>query len=112
MPDMRLLKFLRFALIGWIAGVLFTILVGLIWPAIFPGMLRPEHYNLTNAISLPTTIVITLYVTSIPSLIGGLIGGALPREGGSREQMFAAAFGGIILSIPFGCFNYWMLSGA
>lgn len=109
---MRILKFLRFALIGWIAGILFTLLVGLIWPAIFPGITHPEHYYIGAILTLQSTIVISMMVASLPALIGGIIGGFLPREGGSRDQQIAAAIGGIILSIPFGCFNYWMLSGA
>jgi hypothetical protein len=107
-----LLRFLRFALIGWLAGAIFTLGVGLLWPAIFPGIVNPEHYFAVPSISLPATLVVTVWIASLFALLGGLIGGILPREGGSREQNVAAALGGIILSIPFGCFNYWMLSGA
>ena len=109
---MKLLQLLRFALIGWIAGLLCTLIIGLLWPAIFPGIIRPEDYTVGPALSLPTSIVITMFITSLPALLGGLIGGNLPREGGRREQWFAAALGGIILTIPFGCFNFWLMSGA
>lgn len=109
---MKLLQFLRFALIGWLSGTLCILAAGLLWPAIFPGIIRPEHYNLGPGLSLPATIVITMFITSLPALIGGLVGGNLPREGGSTEQLFAAALGGIIFAIPFGCFNFWLMSGA
>ena len=108
---MKLLRFLRFAIIGWIAGTLFTLTVGLVWPAIFPGIIRPVPNTVGPVLTLPTSILITLVITSLPALLGGLVGGILPREGGSREQWFAAAIGGILLSTPFGCFNFWLMSG-
>ncbi len=108
---MKFLRFLRFAFIGWIAGILFTLAIGLLWPAIFPGIIRAEDNRVGPVLGLPTSIVITLVIISLPALIGGLVGGILPREGGSREQLITAALGGILLSIPFGCFNFWLLSG-
>ena len=109
---MKLTKLVRFALLGWLAGGLSTLVVGLIWPAIFPGVLHPEHYFVGESLGLSNTILINVIIASLPALIGGVVGGILPREGGSQEQLMAAAFGGVILSIPFNCFNYWMLSGA
>lgn len=109
---MKLVRLLRFALIGWIAGTLFTLTLGLAWPAIFPGITRPAPTTADPVLSLSTSIFITLVITSLPALLGGLVGGNLPREGGRREQLFAAAIGGILLSAPFGCFNFWLLSGA
>ena len=97
---------------GWIASSLFTILMGLIWPAIFPGMVRAAPGSTEPLISLTTTIFIILTFTSIPGLIGGLVGGSLSREGGNRDQLIIAALGGIIAAVPFGCFNFWVLSGA
>lgn len=108
---MKLLRFLRFALIGLISGILFTVLMGLIWPAIFPGILRAPPGATEPPLSLSTTIQIVLFIISLPALIGGLIGGILSREGGSRDQTITAALGGIIASVPFSCFNFWILSG-
>ena len=109
---MKLLKFVRFALVGWLAGLVCTLLVGVVWPAIFPGIVHPEHYFEGDSLGLFGIIVISMTIASLPALIGGLIGGTIPREGGARDQLIAAALGGIILSIPFGCYNYWLLSGA
>ena len=109
---MKLLRFLRFALIGWVAGALCTLTLGLLWPAFFPGIIRPEHYGLGPVPGLPATILFTLFITSLPALLGGIVGGSLAREGGAREQLLAAGIGGIILTMPFGCFNFWLMSGA
>jgi hypothetical protein len=108
----KLGRLLRFAIIGWIAGTLFILTIGLAWPAIFPGITRPAPTTVAPVLSLSNSIFITLVITSLPALLGGLVGGRLPREGGHREQWFAAAMGGILLSAPFGCFNFWLLSGA
>lgn len=109
---MKLIRFLRFALYGWLAGSLFITLLGLLWPAIFPGILRPPVGSTDPLISLPLVIFFTLVFTSLPSLIGGLVGGSLSREGGTRDQLIAAAIGGMVAALPFGCFNYWTLSGS
>lgn len=107
-----LLRLLRFALIGLIAGTLFNLALGLLWPAIFPGVVRPAPDSAAPLLSLLATISIVLVMTSLPALIGGMIGGVLPREGGNRQQAIFAAIGGIIASLPFACFNFWVMSGA
>lgn len=107
---MKLRKYARSAFVGWLAGIGSTLLIGLIWPAIFPGIVRPEHYFDGPSLNLPSIILLSMAITSLPALLGGLIGGIIPREGGRNDQIIAAAIGGIFLSLPFSCYNYWLLS--
>lgn len=104
-------RMLLFLFTGWIAGDLTTLGLGLVWPAIFPGILRvsPDY---GAGPSLPIIIGIVLILASPAALAGGLIGGRLSREGGQSDQIRTAAIGGASLALPFGCLGYWLLSGS
>ncbi len=99
-----------FAVAGWLAGVGAVLLLGLLWPAAFPGIINDSHYYGTGP-GLALIILGTLVLASPGAAVGGLIGSRLPREGGRTEQMLAAGLLGIILALPFGCLGLWFFSG-
>ncbi len=102
---------LRFALTGWLAGAIGTVILGVIWPAIFPGLIHPEHYYAGAVLGIPTIVGLTLLWTALPSILGGLGGGSLIREGGRREQLIMAVIGSLVLTLPVGAFHLWLFSG-
>lgn len=108
---MKIGRMILFALVGWVGGGLTTLGLGLVWPAIFPGILRvsPDY---GAGPGLPMIIGIVLILASPAALAGGLIGGRLSREGGQSDQIRIAAIGGASLALPFGCLGYWLLSGS
>lgn len=107
---MKIKQTLSYALVGWAAGVIATIVVALCWPVIFPAIIRNDHYYGTGPGMLFITGLISLYA-SPAALIGGMIGGWIPREGGRREEFGMAAIFGVLLSIPFACYGYWFFTG-
>lgn len=108
---MKLAALVRFALTGWIAGVLSLVALSLVWPAFFPGFVNYQHYDPTSpAPNLTVIVLIDLAAASLPAIIGGVIGGRIPKEGGSRQQLLVAAILGIILAVPVGCFGLWLFS--
>jgi hypothetical protein len=106
----NIIKNLRYPLIGWVAGVATILVLGWIWPAIFPGIARPEHYDATDP-GMLVILGIPLLIATPAALIGGFIGSRLPREGGPTEQMITAAFMGALFTLPFGCYGLWVFSG-
>ena len=84
--------------------------LGLLWPQIFPAIGRVGHYYGVGP-GFPIILVSELIFASPAALIGGLIGGRIPREGGEREQRLMAAIVGVILALPFGCFGLWVFTG-
>jgi hypothetical protein len=95
-----------------VAGELALLLLSLVWPAIFPGFVNYQHYvDAGAAPNLLLFVVIVVAVASIPAIIGGIVGGQIPKEGGRRQELLMAAIFGIILALPFGCFVLWMFSG-
>jgi hypothetical protein len=99
-----------FALAGWVAGAVAVLLLGLFWPAAFPGIINDSHYYGTGP-GLALIILGTMVLASPGAVVGGLIGSRLPREGGRTEQILAAGLMGIILAVPFGCLGLWLFSG-
>jgi hypothetical protein len=108
---MKIKQTLSYALTGWAAGVIATMVVGfLCWPAIFPAIVRNNHYYGVGP-SLPTIVVLVMLFASPAALIGGMIGGWIPKEGGRREEYMMAAIFGVLLSIPFTCYGMWFFTG-
>jgi hypothetical protein len=104
---------LRFAASGWLAGLFAVVLLSLVWPAFFPGFVNYKHYIPTGP--APNLVVFVLFVlaaASLPAIIGGVVGGRIPKEGGSRQQLLMAVIFGIIFALPCGCYGLWMFSGA
>ncbi len=101
---------LRFAIAGWLAGVVATFGTSLFWPVIFPAILRPERYYGVGP-SLPIIQLIVIGLVSPAALVGGLIGSRLPREGGQTEQLIMAGILGVVLAVPLACLGLWFWTG-
>jgi len=109
---MKVTALLRFALVGWAAGVLALILLSFLWPNVLPGFVHYNHYDPTGtAPNLVLIVAIILGAASVPAIIGGVVGGRIPKEGGDRQQLIMAGIFGIILALPLGCFGLWLFSG-
>jgi hypothetical protein len=107
----KLAAILRFAAAGWVAGALALVTLSFVWPAIFPGIVNYNHYYSTGiGPSLPLIVLIDLAAASLPAIIGGILGGQIPKEGGQRQQLLMAGIFGIILALPCGCFGLWLFS--
>ncbi len=91
-----------YALTGWLAGVVTTLVLGFAWPIIFPGIVNVEHYY-DEGPGLLTIIGLSLLVMTPASLVGGLIGGRVSVEGGEMGQRIIAAIFGVVFTIPCGC---------
>ncbi len=84
--------------------------LGLLWPFIFPAIIRPEHYY-GDGPGLLTIIAINLLVMTPAAVLGGIIGGRLSIEGGYRSQRLIAIILGIVLATPCGGFGFWFFTG-
>ncbi len=100
----------RFAISGWVAGALATLALGLIWPVIFPAILRVNHYYGAGP-GLPVILLIMLALVTPAALVGGFVGSRVSKEGGQRAQRMTAVVGGIVAAIPFGCGVLWFFTG-
>jgi hypothetical protein len=110
---LKVAALLRFALVGWLAGVLALILLSVVWPAILPGFVHYNHYDPTGpAPSLVLIVLVILAAASLPAIVGGVVGSRIPKEGGRQQQLMMAALFGVILAVPIGCFGLWLFSGA
>jgi hypothetical protein len=101
---------ISYALTGWLAGVLTTLVLGFVWPKIFPGIINVEHYYGAGP-NLIAIIGINLLLMSPASLIGGLIGGRVSLEGGEMGQRLIAVIFGAIFTIPFNCVGFLFFTG-
>jgi predicted permease len=72
---MTLRQYLTFALIGWIAGIALTLVVGLI---IFPAVVGGAHVLSAGPDLLILAIVLLLI--SPAALAGGVVGSRLPEK--------------------------------
>jgi hypothetical protein len=107
---MKIKQTLSYALAGWTAGVIATIGVGLYWPTIFPAIVRNDHYYGAGP-GLLWIIGFAAILASPAALIGGMIGGWIPREGGRTDEYIMAVIFGVLLSIPFACYGLWFFTG-
>ena len=95
---------------GWLAGMVSTIALGLLWPIFLPAIVNVEHYYESGPSLLSIIGAILLWATPA-ALMGGLIGGRLSLEGGTRSQKLFAILFGIILALPCAGFGYWFFTG-
>ena len=110
---MKVAALLRFAVVGWLAGAAAFLVLAFVWPNVLPGFVHYNHYDPTGpAPSLVLIVGVILAAASLPAIIGGVVGGNIPKEGGNRQQLLMAAIFGIILALPIGCFGLWLFSGA
>ena len=93
---------ISFALTGWVAGILTTLVMGFAWQFAFPGIVNVEHYY-GDGPSLITIIGIAALVMSPAALAGGIIGGRISVEGGEIGRRLFAAIFGVFLTMPFAC---------
>jgi hypothetical protein len=107
---MKIVHTLSYALAGWVAGVVAAICIGLYWPTIFPAVVRNEHYYGYGP-NLSWIIGFAAIFASPTALIGGMIGGWIPREGGRTDEYIMAAIFGVLLSAPFACYGMWIFTG-
>jgi MFS family permease len=109
---MKLIALLQSAAVGWVAGVLAMLILTFAWPSIFPGFVNYKHYDPTGpAPNLGLIVLIDVLAASLPALVGGVVGGRLPKEGGRRQELLMAGIFGIILAVPVGCFGLYLFSG-
>jgi MFS family permease len=109
----KIAALVRFAAAGWLAGTLVLLILTFAWPSIFPGFVHYNHYDPTGpAPNLGLIVLVVLAAAALPAIIGGVIGGRLPKEGGRTQQLLVAAIFGIFLALPCGCFGLWLFSGA
>ena len=61
---------ISYALIGWFAGIVSVVILGLVWPFVFPGIVNIDHYYGAGP-SLPMIIFIaTLIIGCFPWYTG------------------------------------------
>jgi len=101
---------ISYALSGWLAGVLITIVMGFVWPQVFPGIVNIEHYYGAGP-NLLTIIGMALLVISPTSLFGGFVGGRVSIEGGEMGRRLIAGIFGILFSIPCSCSVFMYFTG-
>jgi hypothetical protein len=99
---MTLREHLLFAFTGWLAGVCVMLGVGFI---IFPALVGTPHSFGAGADRLILGLVVLL--VSPAALVGGLVGGRLPKEGGRVGQLLMAAIAGVIAAVPLSCVGFW-----
>lgn len=92
---------LVFALTGWVAGILSTLAVGLL---VLPNTIgSPRVFDTPELLGLALVLV----VVSPVALAGGLIGGHLPKEGGTADQIVMAVLLGVVLAAPMSCVSFY-----
>lgn len=106
----RLPHFIIHAGIGLLADAVGSLVVGILFPIIFPSIVRLDHYYGVGP-SVPLLMVYAFCVSIPFSLVGGIVGGRLIREGGRNEQLVAAALLGFIAALPFGFCSFWVFNG-
>ncbi len=98
------------ALTGWLAGAVGSILMGVVWPIAFPAIVRLDHYYGVGP-SVPSLVWLGFLISSPFTLVAGIVGGRLIREGGRTEQLVAAAILGLLVAIPFTGCSFWVFTG-
>lgn len=84
--------------------------MGVIWTVAFPAIVRLDHYYGTGP-SVPSLIVLGFLVSSPFTLVAGIVGGRLIREGGRTEQLVAALVLGFLAALPFAGCSFWVFTG-
>ncbi len=99
---MKIVNHLRNARTGWIAGLLFTAGFAWLWQRMFPVIDRTGQ-----GAAIPVILFLILAIVSPLAIAGGVIGGRLPKEGGTIQQILYAVLFGVLFPIPFSCFLFW-----
>jgi len=91
-----------YGLTGLVAGSLTTLLLGFIWLNIFPVIERTGQGS-----GLTAVLTFILGVLSPISIIAGIIGGLIPREGSMKDHLLYAAIISVFTTFPFAAFLFW-----
>ncbi len=97
-----ILNYLTNALTGLVAGLITMLALGWLWLHIIPVIDRTG----VGAGLVAVLIYVAGYVTPV-SIIGGFLGGLIPKEGTRKDQLFYAALVGGGLTTPVSLFLYW-----
>jgi hypothetical protein len=102
---MKIVQTLLLALVGWASGMLTSLVLSFILPKVLPIAQR------TSAIEGPgkwSLLLLVLVVISPISMIGGVLGSRMVREGGRAEQILYAALFGLVFTMPVMCILYYV----
>lgn len=114
-PQSRFPQFILHAGVGLLGSALGSLAIGLLWPLIFPATIHPERY-VGGGPSIPNLVlylVIAAFVVASPfSLVAGIVGGRIPREGGRTEQLVVAAILGFLVMLPLAGCSFWVLTSS
>jgi len=106
---MKLPTAVAHALIGWLGGAAGILGFGLFLLAAFPGTVRLSPDG--SQPGVPLVLGLSLLIATPFSLVGGVLGGRVAREGGVNEQRVMAVIFGLLLALPAACFNFWSFGG-
>ena len=98
----QIVNYILNALMGWFIGILTTLVLSFIWLNVIPVVDRTGQGP-----GLPMVILALIEMVSPVSIIGGFLGGMIPKEGGRRDQAIYAAILGAFLTTPFALFLLW-----
>lgn len=98
----KIVNHLLNALTGWIIGILTTLVLSFLWLNVIPVINRTGHGP-----GLPIILLILIGYVSPVSIIGGFLGGMIPKEGGRTDQAIYAAILSAFLTTPFALFLFW-----
>jgi CBS domain containing-hemolysin-like protein len=98
----KIVNHLLNALTGWIIGILTTLALSFLWLNVIPVVDRTGQGP-----GLPMIVLILIEMVSPVSIIGGFLGGMIPKEGGRTDQTTYAAILSAFLTTPFALFLFW-----
>jgi hypothetical protein len=98
----KIVDYLFNALTGWVIGLFTTLVLCVVWLNIIPVMNRTGQGS-----GLPMIILVLMEMVSPVSIIGGFLGGLIPKEGGRKDQAIYAAFISAFLTTPVALFLFW-----
>ena len=98
----KIINHLLNAITGCIIGILTTLMLSFLWLNVIPVVDRTGQGP-----GLPMILLILMGIVSPVSIIGGLLGGMIPKEGGRKDQVIYAAIFGAFLTTPFALFLLW-----
>ncbi len=98
----KIVSILINTIVGWIAGLLITLVLAFIWLNVIPVVDRTGQGP-----GLLNVVVALLEMVSPFAIIGALIGGLVPKEGSRGTQMTYAAIISAFVSAPVALFLFW-----
>jgi hypothetical protein len=98
----KIVSHLLNALTGWITGILTTLVLSFLWLNVIPVMNRTGHGP-----GLLMVVLALIEIVSPVSIIGGFLGGMIPKEGGRKDQTIYAAILSAFLTTPVALFLFW-----